>query len=390
MVVTPKRRLCADHFHRRQTPVALLLLAEAAVVAAALAALTERPVGATLAWFVPAAVLVVSLQVLAFVVAGLAVRLRTGLVTVGTGPRLATFGRLPHRLVVRLVPVQGTVEAAPRGDPRRPLARLAFTAFAAAGLATDVALLAVAASRRSPFWIAVTAFVAFQLFCIVVGLAGRKGRAGNPLWVVLTRPFGRLPDLQCRPAMWGRTVSELWADFEDVRLVPDHRYDRVAPQIERLAGALPDEPWLRLAQVHALTAARRYDEARVAALAMVDGASGSQLMSLRNLVAWSDAMTGTRPDEMRAQIDLALADAPDNPSVVGTAALVAAREGRLDEAVALCDRAEPGLTVEWQRATVVATRAYVARLRGDSAAERSYAEAARALDPECEVLDLIG
>jgi hypothetical protein len=92
---------------------------------------------------------------------------------------------------------------------------------------------------------------------------------------------------------------------------------------------------------------------------------------------------------MRRHIDQALATLPDQPSVLGTAALVAARERRDSEALVLCDRAQAALVEPWQLATIDATRAYVAARQGDAALAAMLADRARTADPDCAVLPLV-
>lgn len=391
LATTPRGLLlCEEHLHRRYTPAAAVLVVYAVAAAAIAAALTETSIPLVVLGVVPALVAVLVVEQVAHVAVAALTGIRTGAITLGIGPRVATVGRRP--LVVRLLPVVGEVDGATRGDPASARWRVAWAAYAAAGPAALVAvLLAAVRYPSSPAAVALAVAAAFLLFLDVLRVAPRSGRAASDVWNTVARITRPAPTGVDTPTGWGMTRGEL---FDEVDTLYAHyraeRWAATAEQAARLRAVIPDDVPLRRIEVLALVNGGRHAEARAAALALLDGdVDDGTRAEADNMLAWVDALSGEHPAEMRRHLDRALAVLPDEPALAGTAALVAAREGRFADGLAECDRAESGLTVAWQRATVTATRAYIAYRQGDRALAERHATEARALDPECVVLDLL-
>ncbi len=376
----PKRKLCENHHQRRLARSALLMLASLAVYVAFFASFGDVPPGAALAWLLPVSFGVLVAHEGAHWVVGHLVGLRIGRLSIGAGPRVLRRGA-PRGVVLRLLPWSGFVEVGVPGDPRRARWRAAWAAMAAAGPATNVALLLLALPRYgSPLGLVVVVTVAILTLSDLLALTSRDGRRTNDLANLVRSVRRRPPVVADTPRGWPLTTSEFWDAVERVHLA-GYRLDRVLDAVTLIAAIEPDPRW-RLYESVALMQVRRYGDAR-AALRTLDGrdVAPDVRADVDNVLAWIHALLGDDLGEARRRIEAALALHPDSAAALGTAALVAARQGRLDEAETLC--------VPEQVATIDATRAYVAAARGDHAAAETHAARARALDPACEVLDLI-
>jgi predicted Zn-dependent protease len=189
-----------------------------------------------------------------------------------------------------------------------------------------------------------------------------------------------------QPGLWWVTTDDYYDDVQAV-MAGRGQLSRVADAVLRLRALQPDEAHWQYMEAWLLVEARQWAAARDRFAALRDVSPPLAADGIASV----DALSGERPEEMAEEAATALRLAPDDPNVVATNALVAARQGRFADAEAFCARAEAGVgDSPVLLAVVSAIRAYSASLRGDEAAARAHADAARALDADCLVLDLVG
>jgi tetratricopeptide (TPR) repeat protein len=381
--------LCGEHLARRRSAWGVASIAVVVIVAAYNAAVRGQPEGPVVAWLVPALVAVVVVTQLLRVAVARLTGLRVGRVTLGIGPALLRAGRL----VVRAIPYSGWAVLAPRGDPARWRWRLAYAGALATGPALDAALVAALFRTDAPYILAAGSVAALQWFERCYQLLDPGQRRYSDLSRIVRAVVRGAPVTVDLPSGWHVTHTEYFDALDEVRRVDRWRYEEVADRLAWLATVQPGGRWDYLIEV-ALVRQGRYEEARASALARLPGESEPRHRATTlNLIAWVDALAGTRPEEMADTVREALDLTPDDAAVLDTAALVAARQGRLDEAEDLCRRAEAADVTPAARDLVTASaasvRAYIALLRGDPDAAAEQAGLARAYDPTLPTLRLL-
>ena len=383
-------RLCREHCVASRAPLAAGVL----VVSAATTGLIASSSGVAVVpavLLVPGAAVVLDVaHVAAHAVLALLGRMRVGRLTFGTGPALArrVFGGTVVEL--RPLPLGGDAVVLPRGDPRDVRRYAAWQVSRAAGPALLLAAAAYAVARPSAWSLALGVPAAVQLGVdVLAGVTGQHAGPAHSDVHDLARARGAVPVLFDRPAGWSVSPDDYYGDVDAVRrAIVANRFGDVAPAIGRLREVEPDAALWRLAEGLLLLEERRFAEARAALLSTDPHTPGGRGL-VANALAWIAGLTGEHLDEAREQVEVALEGLPSAAAAIyDTAALVAARQGRLDEATELSARAEE-VGGEEVRPVLSAVRAYVASVRGDLAAAQRWAAEARAHDPANPVLDLI-
>jgi predicted Zn-dependent protease len=364
----------------------------AAPWAALLALFVEEPVKATLRRLPLAALLVLVLHEGVHAAVGLLAGLRVRRVTIGTGPLVGRIRVRNARLELRLIPVSGATVVVPRRDPRRVRSRAAFLVMVAAGPATDACLALGAVSVGGPLAIGVFSTLFTYVFAGAVGMVPtvRAGHSfGGPSDLRRLLSHGRKPvpvDFD-DPRHWGFTREDVWAWVEEVHCAQARgQVEAAAAAARRLAELQPEvDEWSQL-QAYALLREGRFEAARELALMARPWLKEEQRAGWDNMLAWTDAVLDAHPGEMAEALVRARATLPEDASLLDTAALVAARQGRLDEAEAYCSLIdESELTDDPSRAGVLITRSFLALQRGDEVRAMDLARTARQLDPESPV-----
>jgi hypothetical protein len=389
-----KRNLCETHFYRAALANGFLLLALDVAISAMAAGLTGVPVAAAVA----AGLVALLAELSAGGVLRVAIARLTGLrvtrVVLGVGPRLASRRAGGTRYDLRAVPVSAEVFVGPRGNPRAYRWRLAWLALCACGPVTYAGFFVLASLLPPLPAVAAGSAAAYALYWDVMGLVlGHHRRArGKPwrgdLYYLLRRPLRPMPVPFDTPAGWSVSSAEYFDDVQAVTdVIPTGRVTPAAAALERLRALHPGEPGWDIRYGSLLVEQRRRAEARTVFATLRAAHPQRYGADCALALAWIGAMDGDDPAVTAALLDATEGTHHDRTEVAATRALAAARAGRLDEALALCDEAAGGKP--YTAALVEAVRAYVARCRGDAAVERAHADAARALYPDCLELDLL-
>jgi tetratricopeptide (TPR) repeat protein len=351
-------------------------------------------VGQEVLWFLVVFLIVIPIHELGHALAGFLVGHRIRSVVIGVGRPLLVFNLAGVAVTINLLPLGGLTMGTPRTGG---WLRVRLWVFAAGGPAANLLLCYVlrrvyghgghlghlGSDIAEQHRLATTAASASWSVLLLNLIPFKTGEGqGSDGYSLFTIPFWKAAQIE-----EARFVVEALPLIEALRR---DDIDAAGPLAETLAARLPD---YRLAI--GLIGTVRHNQGRHAeavalwcrALAMTTNAR--QIAFLKNNIAFAEAVLGD--PESYAEADAfsaaAMAAHPELTPFVGTRGAVLARLGRAAEALPLLQRAAATPTPDRSQAYNRASLASALAMLGRTAEARRELDAARRLNPACELLD---
>ena len=343
--------------------------------------------GEQILWFLVIFLIIIPIHELGHALAGLLVGHRIRSVIVGVGRPLLVFELAGVAVRINLLPLGGLTMGMPR---RGGWLRVRLWVFAAGGPAANLLLCYVLrrlyghagselAEQHRLATVAASASWSVLVFNLIPFQTG-EGQ-GSDGYSLLTIPFWKAAQ-----------IEEARVAVESLPLIEALRRDDIeaaAPLAEAIAVRFPEHrlaaSWMGSVRHHQ---GRQREAIALWHQALAKATLPRQVAFLKNNIAFAEAVLGDpeRYAEADAFSAAAMAAHPELTPFVGTRGAVLVRLGRAAEALPLLQRAAATATPDRSQAANRASLASALALLGRTAEARRELDAARRLNPACELL----